>query len=82
MAYNGEIHNFIDIFGGLKMRKILKYAVTFLMVYALAFVLVKVFAGAAFTSPVGALAALLAVGYIYYKEAKEKEKDEEKEEKR
>ena len=65
------------------MKNILKYTMTFLGVYVLAFIAVKICAGALVTatSPAGALAVLLTIGYIYWNEQKKKEKNE-KEEKR
>lgn len=63
------------------MKNILKYTMTFLGVYALAFIAVKICAGALVTatSPAGALAVLLTIGYIYWNEQKKKEKEEENE---
>lgn len=62
------------------MKNILKYTMTFLGVYALAFIAVKICAGALVTatSPAGALAVLLTIGYIYWNEKKKETEENEK----
>ena len=60
------------------MGRIIGYVLTFIAIYGIALVGVKIFAGlltAAMTSPVGAIAVFATIAYIYWSEKKKKDKE-------